>query len=238
MSKPNPANERIKREYFAFLREARGRDAVTIDRVAMSIARFEDSTRRRDFRQFHKEQAIAFKKRLADAVNERTGQRLSKATVQAMLRDLKTFFEWLSREPGYRSKIQFSEADYFNLNEKDAAIARARREKKVPTVAQVERVLSMMPAATVFERRNRALVAFAALTGARVKALATFQIGHVDLAGALSNRTQGLCRPSSRRRFALISCRSAMALWKFCASGLPNYATATFGASRSPVPRN
>jgi integrase len=102
---------------------------------------------------------------------------------QGMLRDLKAFFEWLAREPGYRSKLQFSDADYFNLSEKDAAIARARREKAFPTVQQVEHVLETMPAATVLERRNRALVAFASLTAARVNALASFQVGHVDLAG-------------------------------------------------------
>ena len=37
-------------------------------------------------------------------------------------------------------------------------------------------------AATVLDRRDRALVAFAALTGARVNALVSFRIGHVDLA--------------------------------------------------------
>src|SRR5690606_36185114 len=47
--------------------------------------------------------------------------------------------------------------------------------------AQVERVLEALPAGTVLERRNRALVAFAALTAARVDALRTIQLGHVDL---------------------------------------------------------
>jgi integrase len=37
--------------------------------------------------------------------------------------------------------------------------------------------------ATVLERRDRALVAFAAITGARVNALASFRLGHVNLAG-------------------------------------------------------
>ena len=41
MTKPNPENERQKRAYFAFLREAHGRDEATIDRVAASLARFE-----------------------------------------------------------------------------------------------------------------------------------------------------------------------------------------------------
>ena len=181
MAKHNASNERVKREYFRFLAEAKGRDTATIDRVAKSLARFEADTRHKDFKRFHREQAVAFKRRLGEATSERSGERLSKATVQSTLRDLKAFFEWLAREHGFRSHIEYADADYFNLSEKDAAIARARREKAVPTLEQVRHVLSVMPSATVLERRDRALVAFAAITGARVMALATFRLGHVDL---------------------------------------------------------
>ncbi len=149
--------------------------------MAKSLVRFETSTGHKDFKRFHREQAVALKRRLGEALGERSGERLSKATVQSALRDLKAFFEWLAREPGFRSHIEYADADYFNLSEKDAAIARARREKAVPTLEQVQRVLSAMPFDTVLERRDRALVAFALITGARVMALATFRLGHVDL---------------------------------------------------------
>jgi len=181
MAKHNASNERVKRDYFRFLAEAKGRDAATIDRVAKSLARFETSTGHKDFKRFHRQQAVAFKRRLGEALGERSGERLSKATVQSALRDLKAFFEWLAREPGFRSHIEYANADYFNLSEKDAAIARARRDKPVPTLEQVGRVLAVMPSATTLERRDRALVAFAAITGARVMALATFRLGHVNL---------------------------------------------------------
>lgn len=181
MAKHNASNERVKRDYFRFLTEAKGRDSATIDRVAKSLARFESSTGHKDFKRFHREQAMSFKRRLGEALSERSGERLSKATVQSALRDLKAFFEWLAREPGFRSHIEYTDADYFNPSEKDAAIARARREKAVPTLEQVRHVLAAMPIATVLERRDRALVAFAAITGARVMALATFQLRHVNL---------------------------------------------------------
>jgi site-specific recombinase XerC len=182
MTKPNAQNERIKRTYFAFLREAHGRDVATIDSVAKSLARFEDSTKRRDFKRFHREQAVAFKAKLTAELNVRTGERLGKGTVLATLRDLRAFFVWLSREPGYKSHIAFSDADYFNLSDKDVAIARARREPNPPTVEQMCRVLAAMPAGNVFERRDRALVAFATLTVARVAALVSFRLMHVDAA--------------------------------------------------------
>ena len=47
------------------------------------------------------------------------------------------------------------------------AIAKAVREPRVPTIAQIKSVLAAMPSATAIEKRNRALVAFTLLTGAR-----------------------------------------------------------------------
>jgi integrase len=181
VTKPNAENERQKRAYFSYLRDAHGRDDATIDRVAASLARFEASTKGRDFRRFHREQAVAFKAKLSEAVNARTGERLSKATVHSTLRDLRSFFLWLAQEPGYRSKIAFADADYFNLSDKDVAVARAVREQNPPTLDQMRLVLEAMPTASVLQRRDQALVALACLTGARASALASFRIGHVNL---------------------------------------------------------
>jgi integrase len=184
MTKHSPANERIKRDYFSYLKEALGRDEATIDGVAKSLARFEEATKAREFKRFHREQAVAFKAALAKATNARTGERISKATMLSTLRDLRTFFFWLAHLPGFKSHIAYADADYFNLSDKDVAVARARREKRVPTLAQVHHVLSAMPADTILGRRDRALIAFAALTGARVAALATFRLGHVNIGEA------------------------------------------------------
>ncbi len=181
MTKPNGANERIKREYFGYLEQAMGRDTATIDGVAKSLARFEESTKARDFKRFHRAQAVAFKAKLAQATNARTGVRISKATMLSTLRDLRAFFFWLAHLPGFKSHVAYADADYFNLSDKDVSVARARREKRVPTLAQVHRVLSAMPADTLLGRRDRALVAFTALTGARVGALASFRLEHVNI---------------------------------------------------------
>lgn len=181
MTKPNAKNERIKRDYVLYLEEAKRRDPITVDRVLKSIARFEDSTRRKDFKSFHRKQAVAFKNKLAEELNARTRERLSKATVHSILRDLHAFFFWLAHLPGFKSHIRFSDADYFNLSDKDVAIAQARREKNVPTLAQVELALSAMPVGSILERRNRAVVAYAVVTGARVAALASFRLGDINV---------------------------------------------------------
>lgn len=181
MANHNPENERIKRQYFAFLKEAKRHSEPTVDAVAKALARFEDGTRYRDFKAFHFEQAIAFKKRLAEQLGQRTGEKLSKATLHATLAHLKRFFQWLAGQPGYKSRMRYSDAEYFNLSDKDTRVATARREQTAPTIEQVKHVLATMPAGTDIERRDRALVAFTLLTGARDRAIASFKLKHVDL---------------------------------------------------------
>ena len=178
----HPDNERIKRQYLAFLKEAKRQSEDSVDAVAKALARFEIDTHHRDFRAFHFEQAVAFKRRLAERDSQVTGEKLSKATLNSTLAHLKRFFQWLALQPGYKSRLNYSDAEYFNLSEKDTRVAMARRERPTPTLEQIKHVIATMPAVTEIERRNRALVTFALLTGARDGALATFRLKHLDLA--------------------------------------------------------
>jgi integrase/recombinase XerD len=181
MIKHNANNERIKYEYFGILRELKGHAEESVNAVAAALARFEQYTKYRDFKNFHVEQAIAFKKHLADQNNAVTGKKLSKATIYASLAQLKRFFEWLSTEPGYRSRLRFKDAGFFKLSEKDSRIATARRSRPVPTLEQIRHVLAIMPTQSDIERRDRAVIAFALLTGARDSAIASMKLKHVDL---------------------------------------------------------
>jgi integrase len=182
MTTHNANNERTKRRYFAYLKEAKRHSEPTVGAVAKALARFEVDTKYRDFRAFHFEQAIAFKKHLAEQRGQRSGKKLSKATLNATLAHVKRFFHWLAGQPGYKSSLQYSDADYFNLSEKDVRIATARREQVGPTVEQVKHVIAMMPAESEIQRRDRALIAFTLLTGARDSAIASMKLKHVNLA--------------------------------------------------------
>jgi integrase len=182
MAEHNANNERIKRQYLAYLKEAKRHSVATVDAVAKALARFEADTKFRDFKAFHFEQAIAFKRRLAEQESEVTGEKLSKATLHSTLGHLKGFFQWLAGQPGFKSRLRYSDADYFNLSNKDSRIATARREGKFPTLEQIKHVIATMPSTSEIERRNRALVAFTLLTGARDGAIASMKLKHVDLA--------------------------------------------------------
>ena len=175
------SNERIKHRYFRYLKDAKGHDEATIDAVAKSLARFEAYTKRRNFKLFHIEQARGFKLHLADQQSGRTDKPLSKSTIYATLTQLKRFFGWLADQPGYRSRIRYADAQYFGPSEKDARVATARRQPRAPTLDQVKHVVAQMPSNTAIERRDRALVAFIAVTGARDRAVASMKLRHVDL---------------------------------------------------------
>lgn len=181
MTKHNPENERTKRQYFAYLKEARRHSEPTVDAAAKALSRFEEYTRHKDFKAFHYEQAVAFKRHLAEQKGQQSGEKLSKATLHATLKQLRAFFFWLAGQPGYKARLQYSDADYFNLSEKDTRIATAQRERKAPTLEQIKHVIETMLDGSEIERRNRALLAFALLTGARDSAIASIKLKHVEL---------------------------------------------------------
>jgi integrase/recombinase XerC len=181
MTKHNAENERIKRQYFLYLKEAKRYSEASVDAAAKALSRFEEYTRYRNFRAFHFEQAVAFKNHLADQTGLRSGQKLSKATLHVTLTQLKQFFFWLAGQPGYRARLQYSDADYFNLSEKDVRVATAQRERPAPTLEQVKHVIETMPTGNEIEHRNRALVAFTLVTGARDSAIVSMKLKHVDL---------------------------------------------------------
>lgn len=203
MPKYCPENERLKRAYAFCLQAASGKQDATVDAALRAIVRFEDSTGRKPFSKFTVEQARSFRSRLVDEL-EPNGKSLSSATITTTLKHLRNFFLWLSREPGFRSKLNPNDANYFTPSEQDRRIAGARREKPVPSLDDIKRVLAAMPFQTPIEKRNRAVVAFAILSGARDGALASLRLKHIDLTA----RTvfQDAREVNTKRRKTFTSC--------------------------------
>jgi site-specific recombinase XerD len=179
--KRNPANERVKRRYLQFLSDVKGRHEASLDAVAKAIERFDEYNRRRDFKKFHIEQARGFKSHLMEQRNARTGAPLSASTINSTFGMLKAFFVWLAGEPEYRTRIKYADAEYFNAPDNLSRVATARRHKTCPTLTQIRTVLDAMPGETEIERRDRALIAFTILTGARDRAIVSFKLKHIDI---------------------------------------------------------
>lgn len=200
MRKRHPENERIKRQYLGHLTDAKRKVPKTVDQIAAAIAHFEASTDYKDFKLFHIEQARRYKRLLIEHPSEETGKPLAKATIHARLMALKAFFQWLSGRPGYR-KIAYGDSEYFNPSANDTRIATALREKPVPSIEQIRHVVEMMPTLTDIEKRNRALVAFTLLTGARDDAMASLSLRHVDLTAHTVLQDARSVRTKNRKTF-------------------------------------
>jgi integrase/recombinase XerD len=183
----NPENERIKRKYFEYLKEAGQKSQATIDNVAKSILRHETVTKFADFGRFRKVDAIALKNDLAGSKNQK-GEFLSKSTIFATTRDVKTFFKWLAYQAGYKSRISLLDLEYFNISEKDIKMAKAKVFKEFPTLEQIHKVISLMPSETEIQKRDRALIAFTILSGMRDRAIVSLKLKHIDLNRELINQ--------------------------------------------------
>ena len=201
MAKHHPENERIKRQYFAYLEEAKRMAPSSVDQVAASLALFEKSTGHRSFKAFHIEQAKKFKRELDTLTNPKSGKPLAKATIHSRLMAVKAFTQWLAGQSGFKSRISYSDADYFNPSANDTRIAKAERDKRVPTLEQIRHVLDAMPTATVLDRRDRALIAFTLLSGARDDAIASLGLRHVDLVARKVDQDARFVRTKNRKSF-------------------------------------
>ena len=180
MAKLNPRNERIKRDYTRHLKGARGKSEATLDAIRKALARYEDYTGGKDFGTFRKEQAIGFTERLSATAGQRTGETLSHSTQASSLAALREFFAWLAWQPGFKSKIHVPDIDYLSLSRKDRAKAKMVKLRDFPSLEQIRAAVAAMPAETVIDRRNRALLCFAILTGMRDRAMASLSLRHVD----------------------------------------------------------
>mgnify|MGYP000603534251 CR=1 FL=1 len=164
MASRHPDNERIKLRYFDFLKHADGKSEQTIRQGERPMLRFEEFTGFADLKTFDQKQATGFKAFLSK-------QEIAPATILSTVNCLKRFLGWLTTQSGYVRQIKLSDIEYLNLSEKDVRAASAPSDKKFPTLQMIETVVVQMPAETAIEKRDRALIAFTAITGIRDGAL-------------------------------------------------------------------
>jgi integrase len=181
MARMIPANERLKHRYLDYLKQAKGRDEKTLDKVAAALNEFEAAIGWKDFKRFSRHWGEVFKTHLERARNKRTGRPLSVSTVDAMLAYVKAFILWLADQPGYKSRVGYADAEYFNNSKKAARAAHTQRPIPYPSLDQCLYAFKAMPEDDKFQKRDKALFAFFMLTGARVGAAATLMLKHVNL---------------------------------------------------------
>lgn len=174
----NVENEKIKRSYFEWLKEADGKCDNTVRAATRAIQVYEDFTKHDSFKCFNKDQAVSFKKWLRE--KEYRGQPVQITTVVMYLRHLKNFFTWLSQKPGYRRKVTLENVGYLSATDNEVRAAAQHDEPNHPSLPYVLKLVGSITGGTEVDRRDQAMISFLFLTGIRETALVSLRLGCFD----------------------------------------------------------
>lgn len=174
----NPANERVKRDYYSHLKNACGLGDFTIEKRIIALLRYEAFTGWKPLNTFERQTALDYKANLF-AIE------LQLQTRVAELKGLMHFFNWLIESR--LMPVEFSALDvaYLRPTIAERNACRATKLMCFPEVPQALTAFRRMPCKSVTDFRDRAIFALLASTGIRIGALRTLRIKHFDTARRL-----------------------------------------------------
>lgn len=192
MIKVNAKNERTKRSFFRYLKNADGCCDSTINSIESAILRWQEFAQNEDYSLYNADKAIDFKKWLGK--REHQGKPLSLVTYHAYLRHLRKFFNWLVREPGYKSRIKPNAVDFLKVTEKEERMATQSAPRNYPSLEYVRKLVDSITIRHEIDLRDRAMISFTLLSGMRDQAIASLPLGCFDEAERLivQNPRQGV----------------------------------------------
>jgi len=180
MSQTRYQNEKMKRKYFDWAKNALGFSDKSLKVKESAIWKFDEFTKNQDYKKFNAEVAKSFKKWLDTNKNQVTGKPLDKITQYNILRHLKHFFNWLALQSGYKSKIKPDDVAYLRLSQADTKIATSSKMPKYPSLSYIQKMCSF-PIENEIDKRDRALIAFTALSAMRDLAIISLPLGCFDI---------------------------------------------------------
>ena len=164
-------NERVIHSWQKFA----GRyDTKTIEAHLASIRHFERFIDLKPFQSVTSDDVAAWREKLLSD----EGEKLSRSTIRHRASHLRSFFDWLSNQTGYRRLT--NTIDYFALPRRFKEL-KPLRPREYPTLEIAADMLRSLPDGTLKQRRDRAIFAFAFVSGFRADALITLRIRHVDV---------------------------------------------------------
>lgn len=174
MPNVNPKNERLKLDWTTEL--AKEFSPATVDQRLAALAEYETATDCADF-------AAICEDKVAEYISAVLARDIASRTRVSNVRQVKRFFEYLVMTEQLSGKRAYGPIKSLKLPRKNRQAGRASKTRPVPTLAQITDTIYAMPKTTATERRNRALIAFTLLSGARDGAIVSMTAGHVNLAG-------------------------------------------------------
>ena len=88
-------------------------------------------------------------------------------------------------EQGFRKSIKTNDIAYLKPSLKELAMTRTQGFRDFPTPEQMKSVIMQMPSETDIQKKDRALIAFIAITGVRDGVICGLKLKHINLAKEL-----------------------------------------------------
>lgn len=172
-------NSKYQYRYIRYLREAKGRKEGTIKKAEDALRRWFAFTKNKTIKaKLSNVKITDFKQELRKV--RPNGRRLSPGSIFDVLLQVKSFFEWLSQQPGFKSLINASDLAYFSPNREEMEYRKYHNRKKYPTLQQVKLLIKSIPPDAIISRRDRSFIAFLLLSGIRADAAVSLTLGNFD----------------------------------------------------------
>ena len=165
----------MKRQFSKWVTSAGRCCESTADNIEKVILLYEDFTKQADFATYKPDKAIEFKKWLKK--KKFRNKTISLTTYHSYLRNLYKFFDWLSWQAGYKSKITPDLVEYLRISFKEEKIATQQTPRNYPPLEYVLKLADSIKINSEIDLRDRALISFTLLSGMRDKAIATLPVG-------------------------------------------------------------
>ena len=168
----NAPNERMKYKYRTHLRRIGQKDEKTILAILKHIRDFEIFINFAGLEKFNADIADKY-------IQGMFSIELSLSYITDNIRALKDFLNWLERQRGYRSKINYNHIDYLNVSRNQRRSAKATEYQKAYSYEQIIQAIQLMPEGSDKDRRNKAIVSLQALCTLRISELRTVKISNL-----------------------------------------------------------
>ena len=165
----NPANERMKVKYRTHIRRIGQKDEKTVLAALKHIRDFELFIGFEGFEAFNDAVADKYMQGMFETD-------LSLSYITDNIRALKDFLNWLERQRGYRSKIDYNHIDYLNISRNQRKEAKAQAYQKAYKYEEIIQAVRLMPGNTIKDRRDKAMVSLQALCTLRISELRTVKL--------------------------------------------------------------
>lgn len=159
----------MKYKYRIHLRRVGQRDEKTILAALKHIRDFEIFMNFSGFEKFNDQVADKY-------IRSMFGHNLGLSYIDGNLRALKDFLNWLERQRGYRSKIDYNHIEYLSISKNQRKTAKATEYQKAYKYKKIIQTIQDMPDETDKEKRDKAIVSLQALCTLRVSELRTVKI--------------------------------------------------------------